>query len=215
MITVRPTVEETGLGRGTPAAHARRRVAHRTRRDFPARHPLHVTSRFVHGLPSARRKHTFRVLRRAFRDKRTYDGFRLVHFSVQSNHLHLLVEAQDRRHLARGMQSVLITVAKRLNAWWGRGGQVVEHRYHGRVLRTPREVRHALTYVLCNGRKHGVHWSHDAPDPRSSGRWFDGWKEWSGEQVDGSSPVVRPRTWLLLRGWRRHGLVPIASIPGG
>lgn len=189
-------------------------MAHRIRADFPSRHPLHITSRFVAGLPSARRGDVFRVLRGALRDKRVYEGFRLVHFSVQSNHLHLLVEAQDRGHLARGMQSVLITIAKRLNTWWGRKGQVVGERFFGRALRTPREVRHALAYVLCNGRKHGIRWGRGEPDPFSSGRWFDGWKERSAERLDASSPVARARSWLLVRGWRRCGLVPIATIPG-
>jgi REP element-mobilizing transposase RayT len=174
---------------------------------------VHVTSRFVPGLPNARRKELFRVIRGALRDKRVREGFRLAHFSVQSNHLHLVVEASDQGHLARGMQSVLITIAKRLNKWWGRKGQVVEDRYHSRQLRTPNEVRNALGYVLCNARRHGVAVSREAPDDRSSGRWFDGWKELAGELVGRGAPVARARTWLLSKGWRLRGLIPVAYQP--
>lgn len=193
---------------------AESRVPHRERPSFPARFPAHVTTRFVKGLPSARAGQVFRVIRGAFRDKKVYEGFRLVHFSVQSNHLHLLVEAIDKAHLARGMQSVLITIAKRLNRWWGRKGQVVDERYHRRLLRTPREVRHALAYVLLNARKHGVRGFDTQPDPCSSGRWFEGWREIAGETLDAGSPVARARTWLLSIAWRRFGRVPLAAVPG-
>lgn len=189
-------------------------VPHRARPVFATRYPLHITTRFVRGLPSARRGIVFRVIRVAFRDKKVREGFRLVHFSVQSNHLHLLVEAVDNGHLARGLQSVLITIAKRLNRWWGRKGQVIDERYHGRLLRTPREVRHALAYVLCNARRHGVHWGTGGPDPCSSGRWFDGWCEIGSAVADFSSPVALARTWLLSTGWKLCGRLSLAAVPG-
>ena len=55
------------------------------------------------------------------------------------------------------MQGLGIRLAKAINRRLGRKGRVWEDRYHGRPLRTPREVRHGLAYVLLNARKHGVH----------------------------------------------------------
>jgi hypothetical protein len=96
---------------------------------------------------------------------------------------------------------------------------VFSDRYHARQLRTPREVRHALAYTLNNARKHGVHV--EGVDPCSSARAFDGWREggalnlavreFAGRAIP---PVARARSWLLLTGWRRHGLIGVAEIPG-
>ena len=132
------------------------------------------------------------------------------------NHLHLVAEAQDREALSRGMQGLLVRVARRLNRLWGRKGRVFVDRYHDRILRSPREVRAALGYVLRNARKHGSQWE-DRLDPYSSGRWFDGWRERRvGRQpIEPASPVARARTWLLRLGWRRHGLIPLAYVPAG
>src|SRR6266496_3259699 len=83
-------------------------------------------------------------------------------------------------------------------------------RFHARALRTPREVRHALRYVLQNARKHGSRF--DGVDPFSSGAQFDGWKPPLDLEDEGSA-VVSPRTWLLAHGWKRHGLVDSAEFP--
>jgi len=49
-----------------------------------------------------------------------------------------------------------IRVAKGLNKLWARRGKVFADHYHDRILRTPREVRNALCYVLHNAKKHGL-----------------------------------------------------------
>ena len=146
-----------------------------------------------------------------------------MHYSVQANHLHLIVEAKDRETLARGLQGLCIRVAKALNRVWGRKGTVFSDRYHDHVLRTPREVRNALAYVLNNARRHrcrSTAMTSDGrrvpcPDPYSSGCWFDGWKE--RFTVKGLQQAARPvaigRTWLLNVGWRRHGLVRLDEVP--
>src|SRR5207247_1292169 len=102
-------------------------------------------------------------------------GLRIVHFAIQSNHVHLLVEARDARSLSRGMQGLLVRIARNSNRAWKRKGSVFADRYHSRALRTPREVRNALVYVLQNSRKHGCHIA--GVDPFTSGRDFDGWKK--------------------------------------
>ena len=132
---------------------------------------------------------------------------------MQSNHLHLIVEGRDRRSVARGLQGLFIRVAKGLNRHWGRKGKVFADRYADRILRTPREVRNALVYVLNNCRRHGIY--PGAPDPYSSGGWFDGWKHGRGPDHEiVSAPVVsRARTWLLAAGWRRHRLIGYRERP--
>jgi len=100
-----------------------------------------------------------------------------------------------------------------MNRLWGRRGRVFADRHHDRILRSPREVRHALRYVLNNARKHGVYFGERQPDPYSSGRWFDGWKD-HVSQLEVVAPLARARTWLLTRGWRRHGRIRLGEVPG-
>ena len=139
-------------------------------------------------------------------------GARVVHFSVQRDHLHLIVEAADVRALVRAMRALAIRLAMRLNRWWRRRGRVFADRYHARVLKTPREVRNALAYVLLNGRRHGV--SGVGIDPCSSGAWFDGWADPSARALETTAIVAAARTWLLRVGWRRHGPIGLGELPG-
>ncbi len=137
----------------------------------------------------------------------------MVHFSVQGDHVHLIVEAHDKAALSSGLRGLSIRAARALNRGAGRSGPVWADRYHARALSTPREVRHALCYVLHNSRKHcrQVH----SLDPCSSARWFDGWRGHDplfDFAVD-PPPVARPRTWLLTTGWRRHGLLRLDETP--
>jgi hypothetical protein len=138
-----------------------------------------------------------------------------VHYSVLSNHLHLMVEADDRKRLSRGMQSLLIRIAKRLNKAWKRKGRVFADRFFEHALRVPREVRNALVYVLNNARKHGAWHDWSSPDPFSSGRWYDGWSDFAADTIDSlSRPVSAAMTWLLTRGPLRFGAFSVASLPG-
>lgn len=109
-------------------------------------------------------------------------AFQVVHYSIQSNHLHLIVEAQDRRTLSSGLRGLLIRIAFALNKLWNRHGSVFAGRFHERELLDPRQVRHALVYVLNNSRKHGVR--HAGPDPLSSGPGFDGWITDEDERIE-------------------------------
>ncbi len=185
------------------------------RSALAARFPVHVTARLKEGLPSLRRGKEYGALVRAFEAAAKREGFRLVHYSVQSNHLHLLAEAKNRDVLARGLQGLFVRIARGLNRLWERKGSVFADRYHDRVLRTPREVRNALSYVLNNCRRHGVHPGH--PDPFSSGFWFDGWKRDRRPEhtTDSESFLSKARTWLLTVGWRRHRLIRYLEVPGG
>jgi REP element-mobilizing transposase RayT len=199
-------------GAGPKPRGRRAGVAHRTRAPLAARFPVEVTMRVKSGLPSLRGRWEFAALRGAIVAGCERAGFRLVHFSVQSNHLHLLVEGRCRSTLSRGLQGLAIRMARALNRQWRRSGSVFADRYHDRILRSPREVWNALRYVLCNARKHGSWSSRTRPDPLSSSSWFDGWRAHPPKPAD-SSPTASAHTWLLRRGWRLHGLLSIDATP--
>jgi hypothetical protein len=177
--------------------------------------------RVVAGLPSLREKRVFRRVRAVLGSVGS-GSLRIAHYSVQSNHAHLIVEADSARDLARGVQALTIRLAKHLNRLFERAGRVFADRFHVRLLKTPLEVRRALAYVLNNFRRHA-----DATGPRlplsfvdgcSSAAWFDGWDpEWTLAPPHAGAPrdpfpelasgVVPARSFLLRSGWRRHGLV--------
>lgn len=137
----------------------------------------------------------------------------MVHYVLMGNHAHLIVEGADRQALGRGMKAVGARLARAVNRVFDRSGPVLEERYHLRVLETPREVRGAIRYVLLNAARHARRARRALRiDPASSGRWFDGWSR--GKVVRKGAPVARPRTWLLRTGWRRHGLLDPADVPG-
>jgi REP element-mobilizing transposase RayT len=174
-------------------------VPHLVREVFAARFPLHVTLKIRAEVGSLRTDRRFLRIKRAFRYGCDRFGMRLTHFSVQGNHIHLIVEAQSREALAKGMQGLAIRLAKGVNRAAARNGTVFADRYHSRVLRTLEEVRNAVHYVLHNQQKHR----------REQGRWthpreIDSFSSASGEGcwfVDekwrSSAIVVAPRSWLL------------------
>ncbi len=189
-------------------------VAHVTRPWHDAVHPAHVTLRARPGLPSMRAARVFPAVRAAIARAQRGCAFRICHFSVQSNHIHLLVEAKDRQALSRGIQGLAIRLARAVNRVLGRRGEVWGDRYHRRDLATPREVRNALVYVLQNFRKHAA--KARGLDSCSSAAWFTGWRDCRPiTPVGVEKPVLSPRTWLLGTGWRRLGLLASAESPRG
>ena len=214
-------------GHGGPRAGAGRPrgprpVVYHVRRDtHPRECPAHVTLRVRGDVPSLRTRSLLRELRRSFAAACERGEFRVAHFSVQRDHLHLLVEAAGKPALGRGMKSISARVARAVNRVFLRTGPVLLGRYHMRALRTPREVRNALAYVLLNARKHWQQRTGTAPavrlDEASSAGWFDGWSRrlQPSPLPNAPPPVASPRTWLLRVGWRRHGLLDPAEVPGG
>jgi REP element-mobilizing transposase RayT len=190
-------------------------VPHRARPRHKAVYPLHVTMRA--GIRGLRAEAVFTRIRAALR-RASDKAFRVVHFSVQDNHLHLLVEADDKRELTRGMRGLAVRAAHGINRALGRRGQVFAERYHARELTRPRAVRHALVYILHNHRKHGV--SLAWLDTCSSARTFDGWRPdvllevaRAGPRATSPADVAAPKTWLASTGWRRAGLLGIDESP--
>jgi REP element-mobilizing transposase RayT len=197
-------------GAGRPPIPGRRQpVAHRARVEHKAAFPVHLTLRARAGLPSLRGEAVFGAIREAIRAASS-EVFRVVQFSVQGDHVHLIVEA-DEAELGRGARGLAIRLARAINRALGRRGAVWGDRYHVRALRTPREVRHGLVYVLMNFRKHRP-WDRCVIDPCSSAWWFDGFEK-ASPRSPGPPAVCRPRTWLGAVGWRRHGLIRASERP--
>ncbi len=197
-----------GAGRKR-AQGARASVAHRSRPLHTAAHPLHVTLRIVEGIASLRGFEVFPAVHAALGSAQR-DGFRIATFSVQDDHVHLIVEASDSAALTSGARGLQTRLARAINRATGHRGRVMGDRYHARALRTPREVRFALVYVLGNFAKHQPR-INTRLDPCSSAGSFDGYRGVAGlGALDATRP---PRTWLLRIGWRRHGLLDPAELP--
>ena len=189
----------------------RARNAHRRRAPISRHHPCHVTLR------SARLVSEFE---RSLRESCERGRFRVVHYALMRDHVHALVEAASASDLAAGMKSLGSRLARAVNRVFGRRGAVLADRYHVHVLRTPREVRAAIAYVLLNARRHAAKLGRALTarwriDPASSGRWFDGWRGGVPARPACDVPAVaRARSWLLAMGWRRAGLVDPVEVPG-
>jgi REP element-mobilizing transposase RayT len=227
-----------GAGRKPP--HGKRASSpHRKRPALKPYYPVHVVMR-VHDVGSLRKRLMYKALREATitvarRNEEVEHArgrFRIVHISIQRTHVHMLVEADNRTALSRGMQSFQISAAKHLNSAVSiqrgerRRGTVFPDRFHQEIIKTPRQARHALAYVINNWRKHREDqspltrkWNVDA---FSTGPLFAGWAEREGEPLlwrwrDTYQPLVvyLPGTWLLQKGWRERGggAIPFRYVP--
>lgn len=190
----------------------------RARPPLATRFPCHVTLKTRRGLPSLRDVRFIREFERGLRAACERARFRVAHYAIQPDHVHLIVEASSQKDLASGMKSIGARFARAVNRVFGRRGSVLADRYHVHILRTPREVRRAIAYVLLNSRRHlakrGIRLSAvPRVDPASSGRWFDGWR-FSFARSHDPPAVAPPRTWLLRAGWRRVGLICPREVPG-
>lgn len=131
-------------GSGRKRKHSKG-VAHRTREHVNRRVPLHINFKYKCGI---RNKDCLRLLKRAILNARK-QGLRILHFSLQHNHVHLIVEAETNEVLSSGMRSLTVTMAMGLKR-----GKIQIARYHLHVLKGLREARNAVMYVLFNRQKH-------------------------------------------------------------
>jgi len=182
--------------------------------------PCHITLKTRPDVPSLRTVKLVREIERSLARSCERGEFRLVHYSLQANHAHLIVEATDPRSLGHGMKAIAARLARAVNRVFRRSGPVLSDRYHLRVLRTPREVRNALAYVLLNARHHAAEAGRVLSrafrlDPASSARWFDGWNRAARLLLPEPRAVSPPRGWLLRVGWRSWGLLDPSEVPGG
>ncbi|MDG2306275.1 MAG: hypothetical protein P8R42_16810 [Candidatus Binatia bacterium] len=210
-----PTHGGKRLNAGRKPKGGRSGVAHRAREVFKPGQPHIVTMRVEQSVWNLRRPRAYRVLRNAIERANGTGRRGVTEYSVMGNHLHLIAEAQDESAFSRGMQGLSIRIAKALNKLMGRKGKVFTDRFHSRVLRTGREIRSALAYVLCDARKHGL--ARDMPrswvDPFSSAPRFAGWKRRVKAGAGPPAPTLGANSWMLRLGWRRHGLLDPAFVP--
>ncbi len=196
-----------------PKPAERPNVRHRTRAVHKYWNPLHVTMRARPGLPSFRAQMLYPAFEKAVRTTRR-DDFRVVEFSVQDDHLHLIVEAYDNDALARGMKSFSVRANRLFNAAHGRGrGKVWSDRYHRRDLTSARQVRNAIVYCLANYKKHQrINSGAMRIDPCSSARWFQGWTAIRTAD-DGPRPTENAGTVLLRSAWQKYGFIHPGERP--
>jgi putative transposase len=216
-------------GAGRPAKRARSSERHKKRPVLKKHEPVHIVIRATPEIETLRLRVTYHSIRKALIKTFTRDDFRIVHLSIQGTHVHLLVEADNRTALSGGMQAFQISAAKHINAALSknrkkrRRGTVFVDRYHAVILRSPRQTRNALAYVLNNWRKHredrvpaAREWR---VDPFSSALSFDGWRDLGVPTTElfpahyQPLPVWPPKTWLLSTGWRMHGLIRPTEVP--
>lgn len=185
-------------------------VPHAARELKAGEYPMHLTARAVRGLPSFREHRIGSLVLLQLR-RLNDPTFQIVHPSVQSNHVHLIAEADDGPTVRRKMNGFMASFARRLNTELGRSGTVWRDRFYGRDITTAREMHNVLTYVFGNAKKHG-----EMPrdclqlDPFSSAWTFDGWDrevELPSETIRWTPPM--PRTELLRRDWIAHGLLRV------
>jgi REP element-mobilizing transposase RayT len=141
-------------GAGRKIVNARPALRHRAREELSPYQPVHVTLRMAEHVWNLRSQRSFEILHGALDDVRRQPDVRVTHYSIQGNHVHLIVEASGTRALANGIRALTIRLARRLNEMMRRSGPVFEDRFHAHILRTPSEVRNALRYVLCNFAGH-------------------------------------------------------------
>lgn len=181
---------------------------------------MHVVLRAKPNSPRLRQERLFNAIRRRI-EKAARKGFQVIHFSVQQNHIHLIVEALDRKALWQGIQNLAQRITFIVNALMRRHGSLWRDRYTRRDLTSLRQVRNALVYVLMNFRKHALDDEDRAffditLDPCSSAAWLEGWDSRAGPMLDElrrelaqknqlERPVSPPRTWFARTGWKRHG----------
>src|SRR5262245_35768435 len=108
-------------GAGRKPKGARAGEGHDARPVFKAYHPLHVVMRVVPAVGSLRRRAMYKAMRDATITAALRERFRIVHISLQRNHVHMLVEAEHKAALARGMQGFLISAARNINSLLGTG----------------------------------------------------------------------------------------------
>ena len=192
--------------------------AHAKRPELSFKHPVHVMLRTLASVPRLRQRDGFEAIRAALLYFLGGDAFRIVHISIQRNHLHLIVEAANKEALRRGMQRFAIRAARLLNNGFDRDGKVFAFRYKAKQIKTPDYARNAIAYVLNNWRRHRADKYTGAEympfDFYSSAGSFVGWASSRRLLPEPDLPVSPPRTALLTSDWTLYGLIDPFEIPG-
>lgn len=139
-------------GAGRPAIHDRgiRHIA----RDKVTKHTsLHLTIKIERLKAGLRNKDVLKQLHDSIKKARKI-GLRVIHYTLEFDHVHLLVEVDSNQQLAKGMQSFGISFSKGINKIKAQVGKVFKTRYHFRKLKSPNEIKNVIFYILGNSLKH-------------------------------------------------------------
>jgi REP element-mobilizing transposase RayT len=184
-------------------------VSHGKRPHVNFKSPLHITMRLKKGMVNLRTQRLLNAFRKATREAQKF-GFHVVHFSLLSNHVHLIAEAKNSKALASGMKSLNGRFGKAVRAFTGGRGRVFAGRFHLHVLKSPTEMKRALEYVLLNLAKHTKVIEH--LDEFSTAFRFREWRALIGRRMNllledlpeaNGTYLSAPRSWLLTSGWKR------------
>jgi REP element-mobilizing transposase RayT len=201
-----------GKRRGAGRKNRSGLVNHAKRERVDFKKPLHITLRLKKGVASLRTQKSFKNFRRAVGEAKKF-GLHVIHFSLLSNHIHMIVEAKDSASLSAGMKSLCGRLGKSLRAISGGTGSVFAGRFHMHLLKSPSEMKRALEYVLLNRAKHKN--EVENVDDFSSGYAFREWRQLLGRRLCGliaeQLPFAEcqfhelspPRSWLCAQGWMR------------
>jgi hypothetical protein len=126
-------------------------IRHTRREEIIAPRPLHLTIKLIRA--DVQNKSILKGLRHAILRARL-QGLRIIHYSLEHDHVHLYAEASDNKTLAKGMKALGGSLVKKIHRHLGTSGSFYKTRYHLRILRSAMEVKHVLNYILKNGIKH-------------------------------------------------------------
>jgi REP element-mobilizing transposase RayT len=229
--------DKNGQWRGGPREGAGRKpngeeacASHARRPELKRELPLHVTLRVVRDVGWLRKMSAYRAIRRALRTALEHHAqFRIVHFSLQRDHIHLMCEVANKAGLTIGMRSFQIAAAKHLNreltrkGCKRRRGKVFADRYHAEAIDSIARTCNTMSYILNNWRKHGHEDGYSLfdgrIDPYSSGVYFLHWKERTLPDFvipPGYEPpeLGNAHTWLLTEGVRKGRVISCFEVPG-
>jgi REP element-mobilizing transposase RayT len=125
-------------------------VSHRVREKVTARTPVHINFKV---LTYIQNKPCLEILHIAITKAQTH-GLYIIYFALQSNHIHFIAETKDNQTLTKGMRSLTICFAKRIQQLKKVNEPIQIERYHLHVLKNPKEVENALNYVIYNEVHH-------------------------------------------------------------
>jgi REP element-mobilizing transposase RayT len=196
------------------------KVQHVERVELDGQTPVHAILKVLPELAPLRRRDLYPVIRRVLARFAHRDTFRVCHFSVQRDELHLIVEPASKKALSSGMGGLKTSFARLMNRATGRSGRAFADRYEARLLTRPPDVRRALVEVLNGWLRHGEHLGHPEwrTDPYSSADFFDAWRAhapapppWIGPEE--TPPVAEARFPLLTTAWHRYLTIDPRELP--
>lgn len=209
-----------GKRKGAGRPNLSGQVNHMKRPRVTNQTPLHANIKLIQGLPNLRTKALLKEFKESVTGAKKF-GLYAIHFSIQRDHIHMIVEAENNKALVQGMHSLVGRLGKIIRAYCASRGQakrgsVFRGRYFVRTLKTPTETRNALEYVLLNASKHQNLIEH--MDSYSSASHFLHWKELLGgrfksliradsefwkDRTIKDECLSAPASWLAKSGWMK------------